>query len=503
MSSLHEAPPTAAASHRPPERLLAVGLMTGCAAAVCAAVVVMPSDPGLTLIIVTAAAGLGGYALRSPTFAVTLMTVTLFLRTPLASLGDLPVELWLVVFALLALATALWLERTADRVRGLGPVECVMGLFLLWNVYSMVSPHKYPATDTMNGGPLPVARFIVVATMIPFALYVVGRFTFDRPAAVRGLLWTILTLATYSAAVSIMPFTGLGGWVWPRYIVTDPAWEGRAVGIFNQPVVNGMVLTLGFAIAMFFLSRRGDPGWQRWASALITALCGVGIYLTYTRAVWLSALLVLFVGAFLARGFRSGFIVVLGVVATAALMNWSTFTSSDREAGGVASQSEIQSRLNDIETALWARSQKPLVGWGIGRFPEVNTHHHQQWSQDVPWVGGYGEVAHSNEMGLLAELGGIGLALWLSVLTLIAFRLRNAYRRLSDRDLCGRPLAVIAIMAMVILICTGLTVDLRYFDFPTATTFLVLGIAVGWSERTTNATIGTPGSAERELRHHG
>ena len=52
-----------------------------------------------------------------------------------------------------------------------------------------------------------------------------------------------------------------------------------------------------------------------------------------------------------------------------------------------------------------------------------------------------------------------------------------------DDDLCGKPLAVIAIMAFAIYVCTGLTVDLRFFDFPTAAIFLLVGMAIGWSDR--------------------
>ena len=123
---------------------------------------------------------------------------------------------------------------------------------------------------------------------------------------------------------------------------------------------------------------------------------------------------------------------------------------------------EVEDRLNTIQTALWAAAQKPLAGWGIGRFQAVNTYHHQQWSLDIPWIRGYGIASHENELGILAELGVIGLALWICVLALIAYRLWNAYRTLPDDDLCGKPLAVTAIMAIAILVCTGLTVDLRY-----------------------------------------
>ncbi|MGE2834250.1 O-antigen ligase family protein [Mycobacterium sp. SMC-4] len=502
MIALHSAPSTETQTYRVREHLPAVVIASVGTVAVGAAVAVSV-NPGQLLVTLATAGILATCALKSPPFAVMLMIVTLFLRTPLAAASGLPVELWLLVFVLLVLATVLWLERTSLRVSGTGPVEWTMALFLFWNIYSMVSPHEYAAIDPATGGPLPVVRFIVVATLIPFTLYVVGRYTFDRPAAVRALLWTILLLAAYSAAVSIMPAAGLGSWVWPRYIVDDPAWDGRAVGVFNQPVVNGMVLTLGFAIAMFFVSSRGEPAWRRWCAVVIVASCGVGIYLTHTRAVWLSAVLVLVIGALSAKGFRSGFVAALGLVTTAVLLNWAAFTSSDREAGGVASASEVQSRLNDIETALWARTEKPLAGWGIGRFPAVNTFHHQQWSQDVPWAGGYGEAAHSNEMGVLAELGAIGLVLWLSVLVLIVIRLRSAYRSLCDHDLCGRPLAVLAIMALAILVCTGLTVDLRYFDFPTATTFLLVGIAVGWSERVKSRAGAPVGDVRQEPVRHG
>ena len=39
------------------------------------------------------------------------------------------------------------------------------------------------------------------------------------------------------------------------------------------------------------------------------------------------------------------------------------------------------------------------------------------------------------------------------------------------------------ILAFAILICTGLTVDLRYFDFPTTAAFLLAGIAIGCRDR--------------------
>ena len=68
--------------------------------------------------------------------------------------------------------------------------------------------------------------------------------------------------------MSILQFTGPTQLIWPRYIVDAPAWVGRAVGVSNQPVVNGMVLALGIAIAMMLMSLRSEPrrGENTWRS---------------------------------------------------------------------------------------------------------------------------------------------------------------------------------------------------------------------------------------------
>lgn len=425
--------------------------------------------------------------MTGPVITALAMVVATFLHRGLQDV--LPNKTFAVLLLATILATVVWASRTPTRLQGFGAVEWAMAAYLLWNVYSMFAQHEYPAVNPTTGVSHSVGQFIMVATGIPLVMYVVGRYTFDRTWAVRSLLWTIVILAAYSAAMSILPVTGPKSWVWPRFIVDGSlipgvdTWAGRAIGVFNQPVLNGMILVLGFTVAMLLASRRDEPSWRRWV-ALATALaCGVGIYLTYTRAVWMGAAAALILGALLAKGYRRGFIVTIGFVAIAIATNWSRFTSSDRAAGGVGSEGEVEDRLNMIQTAIWAAERKPLMGWGILRFEAVNTFHHQQWTPETPFIRGYGIVSHQNEFGILAELGLVGLGLWIAIILLIAHRLLKAYQTLPDDDLCGKPLVLVAISAFVILLISGLTVDLRFFDFTGSLIFLVVGAAVGWSDR--------------------
>jgi len=444
---------------------------------------------GQLLILGAVALVVGVMLLRSAPFATMILISAIGLRQ--ATPHVLPIDTFWIVFAGVVGALVLWMDRNPDRPRGMDAIEWAIALYMAWNVYSMISPHEYIATEQppqgfehlVTGAPFVVWRTIVGDMLIPLVLYRVGRYAFDRAAVVRALLWTLLTLAAYSAAMSIMQFSGPTELVWPRYMLDPKNWPGRAAGVFKQPVVNGWLLALGLAIAMLLLSRRSEPTWRRWIAFVVAIACGYGIYLTHTRDAWLSGVVVLIIGALMARGYRKGFIVSICLVASMVAVNWSVFTSSDRKAGGVGSVSEVQDRLNADQTALWAFTRKPVAGWGIDRFHEVNTHHHQQWAPDVPWIRGYGIVAHSHELGILADVGVIGLVLWICVLALVIRRLWTAYRTLPDHDLCGKPLAVTAIMALATFISAGLTVDLRCFDFPMLPIFLLAGITIGWSDR--------------------
>ncbi len=409
----------------------------------------------------------------NPVWIVIALLIALFLRSPMAKTA-----LVYLVFVILLAAGTLWRDANPGRLRGLGLIEWSMIAYVVWNVFSALAPHRYPPYVSLD-------RYILMPTVIPFVLYVFGRFTTDSERAVRAVLSALTGFAAYSAAVSILQFTGPAQLVWPRYIAAAPNWPGRAVGIFNQPVANGMVLALGFGIATVLAGWLGTPRWRRALAYLVAVGCGYGLFLTHTRAAWLGGLAVLIIGATLATRSRRAFTAALAVVVAVVALNWSQFTSSDRSSGGVASVQEVDDRLNAMQTALWAAGEKPIAGWGLARFSAVNTYHHKQWALDVPWERGYGIVSHQNELGILAELGVVGLTLWLALLVLITRRLWRGYRLLPSHDVYGKSLAVIAIMAMAILLCSALTVDLRFFDFPLAAVFLLFGMAVGWTDHWT------------------
>jgi O-antigen ligase len=441
----------------------------------------VPGGLGALLLLVVVGAIIAAACLRHPPLAVVVLLGTVFLRLALPHL--IVADPFLFAYALAVASAVVWMwkhRRTLPRVTF---VEVAMVLYTLWCYGSMVLPHQYPAfDDPLTGTLTPVSRGIEVSTVIPFTMYLLGRRLFTRESAVRFVLWSILGFAAYSAMVSIFQFYA-PSLVWPRYIVRAPLWPGRANGVFNQPVANGMVLIVGFVIAIVLATERGQPTWRRgllWLYALTSILA---IYLTHTRSNYLAFALVLILGVLLMPGARGVFVGLIGAIALVIGLNWSIFTSSDRAAGGIGSDNEVWDRLNGIATSIWAFKREPWFGWGISRFQTVNFYDHQQWSNDTPWIRGLGIASHDTELGILVELGIFGLLLWLCVIVPMIGLVLQAYGILPSSGLIGRRLAFVGICALGVQILSGSFADMRLLDFPLCMVFLICGMTVGARDR--------------------
>ena len=78
------------------------------------------------------------------------------------------------------------------------------------------------------------------------------------------------------------------------------------------------------------------------------------------------------------------------------------------------------------------------------------------------------------------------------MLGLVTRNLWLAIHRLPSEGLLGREFAVLTSIVWAIWVVTGFTADLRFFEFMGMTVLLLIGIAVGASERAWEAQRNRP-----------
>ncbi len=220
-----------------------------------------------------------------------------------------------------------------------------------------------------------------------------------------------------------------------------------AIGNANETaasLVVGGTLAAALAFAL-----RGKPV-LRLLTTLVVPLCVFAVFLTLSRG-GLVALGASLIAALVVAGRRRG--AVFGVVAAAvlaAVIYFGAFASVD--ARDRILELDGGTGRTDIWTVGWRMVEaQPLWGVGAGNFPVASIHYllepgallRSDFIVDDP------KVAHNTYLNVLAELGVVGLALFLAILAFPlwwAARAAGLAARAGDRQLEILALAIVVVL---------------------------------------------------------
>lgn len=437
-----------------------------------------PLAPGTILLGLGLAAAVCVGVMRNTTAGVLAWLVVAFIMPALVT-TSIPAIDRLMFLAL----TAGWLITLASgrrSIRHVGAPELLMLVFLLYIVGSALAPHELPAGTVPD-----FTTLLLHSAVYPFALFVIVREAAGGERAVRAFMWTLTGIGGYLALTIIFQKTGLQGLVFPRQIL-DPALgihPDRGRGPLLNSAADGAVLVPCFVAALHLGTQRDVPG--RVVALILALIMPVGVFFTETRAIWLATAIVILMGVAFARGFRRWYLVLIGVAIAYLAVNWQTFLSDDRAAGGVTSSSEVNSRLNDIATHQWAIDQKPIFGWGIARYVNVNTEHHQHWD-NLSWANGLGDIGHNTFLVTASELGLVGLGIWAALVLAVGLMTIRAWRVLPATGIASRRLVFAFWCAAAAWMSIAATIDMRLFAVVTALLFAWAGLVAAQLDRATD-----------------
>jgi O-antigen ligase len=387
-----------------------------------------------------------------------------------------------VVSILLFLVFFIQILLGMRRAPRLGATEKAMLVFLVVMFISIVTSGQRPRWQLLMKG-----------YIYPFMFYYFARAVVHREAQLRIVFWFMALLGIYFALNGIFEKLKWYELVWPKFIV-DPTVQDhglsrlgyRVRGIFLQPAILGLAMTMGFFPAWLYLSnRRNIPSILMQLGLFLTT--PLTIFFTQTRSVYLGFLAALVVAATWSRRMRPMAVAMILCGMLGVFLNWDNLGSEDREKGGLAQINTIHYRVNLAIEAFEIFIDHPFFGVGFMNLEEAALDYRRP--RDVPILGhidmglGGQAISHNILITIIAEQGALGLVPYLLIFILLARKSVRVRRDLPPKGLISKDYVVAIWCAYAAYIVNAMSLELRYFEYVNVLFFFLMGSMAGLHER--------------------
>jgi O-antigen ligase len=300
--------------------------------------------------------------------------------------------------------------RSADALRT-RPIDWLLALVAIYAVGSAL------IADTWQFEPV---RFALIdrLSLLGFVLFFVAPKAYREARDRELLLGVLVALGAYIGLTAVFEEIGPEALIVPDYI-NDPTVGthiDRARGPFAEAAANGLILYACVVASVMAALTWRDPRWKKFA-IFVAGLCALGILLTVTRAAWIAGGAATILTLVAVRETRRFAIPAVAVVGVGVLLAFAVVPGLQDEASERASDDQpIWDRKNSNAAALRMLADRPLLGFGWGRFPVESGEYYRQ-PLDYPLT--FVRDLHNTYLANAVELGLIGALLWL-VATVVA-----------------------------------------------------------------------------------
>lgn len=333
---------------------------------------------------------------RVPVAAIGVwLVMTPFLTRGVARPAFWAVHRALPVVVLLVLVFTWVVGIRTRRLPRLGWPEAMMAAYLVATMLSIVYMAEEISTSLVN---------LYDRLFVPMCLYLLVRLLRPGREALRWLVpigvWTAVTQASIGLVLWVSPDVLPSGW-------TSRAGE-RTTGSLASPSVYGVTL---LAVGVFAIHTAARARWPRRAGLeLLFAFAVVAAVLSFTRAVWLAALLVVVVVGILYPKNLTRVLVPVAPIALVLVMSGAVTNQVSTFEARFNSDDTALSRLPVVKASLRMFNERPITGWGYDNFDRFDREFQDEVSGFFPEKD---QASHNVYLTVLAEQGVIGLVLFL------------------------------------------------------------------------------------------
>jgi O-antigen ligase len=279
-----------------------------------------------------------------------------------------------------------------------------------------------------------------------------------------------LVVGAYLAINGIFERFGPHALVWPRYILDSSIGIqfGRTRGSFASSEALGQALAVCFLFYAFYVTR--VKGMKLFCAYLLILVTSVVIYATNQRAAWISFGLCLIVLGTTKTDMKRISRLFLGVAFVAFLSGAGTHFSFWDETLFSRRQNTVSYRKVNFRTAIEMGKAHPLFGIGFGNFKNEWPKYFRPEGSDVRDLE---DGNHNTFLGIFAEIGLIGLILYLII---FYYMLRAGLRVYIKGGEFERQFALVFLLVVVVYMFGGNFSDYRSGQFFNTSLYLLFGM---------------------------
>lgn len=371
---------------------------------------------------------------RYPLAVMALWFVVVPFLTDVEDGGRVKLVYWAVhrTLPLAALIVLLVSHSTGTGYRRLGRLGWAEVAMLLYVVFSVVSI-LYTSFGVSED-----IRHLYDRVVVPMILYVMVRLIRPSSEAMKKMSYILLFILLSQALIGLLSWVAPG--VVPERFLTRLG--QRTVGSLDHANVYGIVALAAGALFLH-ISRQVDD-WRRKAGIPVFLLSIAMAILTFSRASWLAALVMVVGMAFVYPRLASKVAVVSACALAVFLL-----AGGGRVIGGyleerfysAESEESALSRLPVVFASLRMIESKPLAGWGYGNFDRYD----YQFQSRVGelFVPEKDHASHNLFLTLGAEQGLLGFVTYIGAAVYWLFRTPRAMARLKPDGMFSRRLLFI------------------------------------------------------------
>ena len=360
--------------------------------------------------------------------------------------------------------------RSSDALKA-RPIDCLLALVAIYAIGSSLIADTWQYESV---------RFALLdkLSLLGFVLFFVAPKAFREERDRHILLGVMVALGGYLGLTALFETTGPDALVVPDYIL-DPSvgtHSDRARGPFAEAAANGLVLYACFVASVIAALTWRERRWKE-VAVIVAALCALGILLTVTRAAWIAGGVATILALLAVKETRRFVIPAAGVAGIGVLLAFAAIPGLEGRAEDRANDDRpVWDRQNSNAAAVRMLHDRPLLGFGWGRFPADSPRYYRQ-GDDYPLTAV--RQLHNVYLSNAVELGLVGALLWLlaGAVAIIGAIIRRGPPELR--------LWKVGLLAWVICYAISALSTPLGFALPTLLLWTWAGIARGEPERRT------------------